>query len=303
MDALPGAVTHLEILARALVRTGTLEAAVEALDELDVLEAIEPLDRASLWVRVVAATMTARWSIVRAAANALGFTFEPGDAPIDERWEPCWVRLVRDGSTHDIAAFRTGPVTARVCSLAEIDLRCVFNDEWVFDPRPVNALPPDATDEQKAQHIWIYPAVFSARRGAHRTFVLDGARLQPDAIDAIRERLARASVELRSHEVDYTLQDPLDPGREVEGEGFVVAAPPSVSDRDLAARLAEATADLPRPLVWHSLAVAIGAVAIIAAPPARGAPYGTPPGPLPYTQHTLPNNIERLRHGGRTRLK
>jgi tetratricopeptide (TPR) repeat protein len=274
LAARPDAVTTRALLARALVRTGTVDAAREALDVLDAHEAIHPLDRPSLWQRVVAATILGRWAIARSAANAIGFEFSPGDAPIDERWELCRIRLVREESTDDLVAIRTGPVTARIHAVAEIDDRCVFGDEWVFDPRPVNALPPDATDEQKQEHLWLYPAVHPVKQGGYRSFVLEGARLDADVVDALRARLADASVELRAYEMDYTLQDPLAPEQTVPAGYFVVAAPTIVSDRDLAARLADVTRDLPRPFEWFNLAVAIGDADMIAAQRARCASYG-----------------------------
>lgn len=62
-----------------------------------------------------------------------------------------------------------------------------FDDVVVFDAQPLN--PPPANDEERKEHVFLYPCAAVLREGGRTSYAIDGAHPGVAAVDALRERL------------------------------------------------------------------------------------------------------------------
>jgi tetratricopeptide (TPR) repeat protein len=252
--ARPQAINARILYAEAARKLGDHAAALAKLDEV--------VDRVSEpgswdWDRMVSATILGEWTKVRASAKRLGISLEGDEGPIAERWELCKIRYEDDG--RDEWAARTGPVTAKVLSIARPPRAQHYHDVVVFDAKPANK-PPEAGQEK--DHVWIYPFVARIHEGGYRAFEIDGAHPGDEALDAL-EKAIRAegwSFQVLSGDAYRVHHD----GNELRGVFAVVAIPSAVDARVAHTALENATAAHEHPLVWKTLAEAIGDAALVA---------------------------------------
>ncbi len=226
-----------------------------ALAKLDEAVAIAPEAGSADWERMTAATILGAWDKVRASAARLGVELS-GDGEIDEHWSLCRLELPAPPSDVRKTYFarRTGPVTARILSMAHPAAGPqVYGDVWAFDASPQNP-PPQKGEEE--DHTFLYPAVHRLREGHYAVFELEGVHPGDEAIARLREQLqARtAAIHVLSDDEDRIA---------VEGEDLRriyarVAIPPAVPARELAAIVRDVLADVAHPLVHVALAKAVG---------------------------------------------
>lgn len=210
------------------------------------------------WDRMVAATITGAWDRVRESAARLGMQLA-GDGPIDESWELCRIRVEHpSGKRQELYAARTGPVTARLLQISRVDQPQRLFDHVVFDARPLNDPKPDDPDERP---VFDYPEVTTLARADYQAFSLDGVHPGKDALAAARQAVEalRGVFQVQSGD-RYRVTGP--DGDEHPGIFVFIAFPPQADLAAASAALSHATADLPHPLVWPSLAEAAGDTAL-----------------------------------------
>lgn len=202
------------------------------------------------WERMIAATLLDRWEELRHSAKRLEFELE-GEGPVEFRGELCGLRLEEeDGEVSQVLAQRTGPVMARVLSIAVPDKPQHCGDEFVFRPTPVNDGPQEGEDEDK--HVWIYPAIAVKRPGNRVVFGLEGVHPGEEAVNALRGALVqcRAQLVVMSNE-KYVLTSPED--EEVLGIFARVAVPQDVELAQIEQALSTAAEGWEHPVVWPEL--------------------------------------------------
>lgn len=120
-------------LAQLFHSAGDSMAALAVLDRVAARSGAGPWD---VW-RMVHGTLLDRWETVRDAAGRLGLVV-PGVAALEAEWEVVRVRIEEvDGSESVVWARRTGPVSARVLTMEGPGRVAHYQDEVVFDPRPL----------------------------------------------------------------------------------------------------------------------------------------------------------------------
>lgn len=207
------------------------------------------------WRRILIATRLDEWGAVRRSAARLGMTFTTGSGPIDEVWEPIRLRVEDAVDPDDPWALRTGPVTARVASIAPPELPCRFGDEVIFDPLPVET--PDEEPGDTPGGPYTYRQIEVRAEGGYRAFVLDARHPGDAAVEALSEAVQALGGELRDVTGDgYVVVDP-------EGDDLVFGlyarlAVPADRLRDLDALLTKTCADWPGAAVWTELLAALG---------------------------------------------
>lgn len=267
----PEAVRTRRAYTQTLIHLGE---ASEALQVLDALAVLVPDDRGDHWDRMTAATMLGDHARVRASAAALALPLSSTEGAIEEHWEECVLQL--DG--HAVRAVRTGPVTAHVRVIARPGEPSQYNDHWVFDARPCNdPLPHNATDDQREAHRWVYRGVKRLSEGGWRSFEIDGAAPSDEERARLIEALGSLGCALRGRAGEgYTLAHLHNDGQRVDGLYLCVAAPPTLDDATLHARLVALNETLALPLLWTALARQAGDEATANAHAALAKSYGVP---------------------------
>lgn len=227
----------------------------QALARLDAAVARWPEPGPHDWDRMLVATLLGRWDVVRASAARLGFKL-PGDSgPVEEEWEACRLRYTEpDGTFTEVWARRTGPVTARVHSIAMPNAPQHVGDAVVFDATPLNEGPAEGEEED---HSWLYPVVEVLRPGRYSVFALDGVGPGDAVIERMHEAMAASGARLSVRTADtYRLMTP--EGEEVPGFFALLAVPPDVNLGEVEAGLRRCAEGLPHPLLWPTLLEKLG---------------------------------------------
>jgi hypothetical protein len=227
----------------------------QALARLDAAVARWPEPGPHDWDRVLVATLLERWDVVRASAARLGFKLSGDSGPVEEAWEACRLRYTEpDGTFTEVWARRTGPVTARVVSIAMPDSTQHVGDVVAFDATPLNEGPAEGEEED---HAWLYPVVEVLRPGRYSVFALDGVGPGDEAIERMYETLAAcgARLSVRTSET-YRLTTP--EGEEVPGFFALLAVPPEADLREVEAGLRRCAEGLPHPMLWPTLLEKLG---------------------------------------------
>ncbi|MDB4942908.1 MAG: repeat protein [Labilithrix sp.] len=229
LAARPSAINARIMYAEVARRLGDHAAAVAKLDEVLELGAEPgPAD----WDRMTSAAILGDWARVRHSASRIGYQLE-GEGPIDERMGTCRIQIDEDGGT--IAwARRISPVTARIVSVAPPPRTLRYLDVVAFDATPQNA--PPATEEERAEHTFIYPYVATLSKGGYRAFEIDGVH-PGDRLQAMEEAMEGLGVTLRVlGSGDYQVG-------EERGLYAALAVPADVTDQEVCAKLEEAAGD------------------------------------------------------------
>jgi tetratricopeptide (TPR) repeat protein len=227
----------------------------QALARLDGTVARWPEPGPHDWDRMLVATLLGRWDVVRASAARLGLELSGDSGPVEEQWEACRLRYTEpDGTTTEVWARRTGPVTARVFSIAMPGAPQHVGDAVVFDATPLNEGPAEGEEEE---HSWLYPVVEVLRPGGYSVFALDGVGPGEEVIERMQEALAAygARLSVRTAET-YRLMTP--EGEEVPGFYALLAVPPEADLGEVEAGLRRCAEGLPYPLLWPTLLEKVG---------------------------------------------
>lgn len=249
--ARPGAVNARLFYAANARKLGDWPTALRLLDELVELE--QPPGSLD-WDRMVAATLVGAWDKVRHSAARLDMRLEGTDEPIDERWELCKIRVEHpSGKRQELYAARTGPVTARLIQISQLDQPQRFSDVVVFDARPLNTPP-----EGEARPVFLYAEVAPLRSAGSRAFALDGVHPGDEVVADLRARIDAAGGSLQVQSGDqYRVTSP-DDAAQHPGIYAFLAFPPDADLAAASATLSEAAGALSHPLVWPELAQAAG---------------------------------------------
>lgn len=260
----PNAINARLLHAEASRKQGDHARSLEKLDEVVArVEQAGPWD----WDRMIAATILGEWTKVRDSAKRLEMELESTEGPIEERWELCKIRYEDDG--RDEWAVRTGPVTARVITIAREDRAQHYHDIVVFDAKPANK--PPAKGEEK-NHVWIYPFVARLSEGGHRAFEIDGPHPGKEKLEALENAVRNAGFPFQVLSGDaYRVK--ID-GEDAPGLFAVLALPSDRTAADAHAVLRSATEDFVHPITWRSLAEEAGDPAASEAHAALAAGYG-----------------------------
>lgn len=164
---------------------GRQQEALALLDDLTA--ALEP--GSNDWERMVVATWLGQYDKVRESAKRLGFEFD-GEGRIDEPCGTCDLKITDDlGKEQHYRATRTGPVTARIVDLVHPSETTVFDDEWLFDPTPLNPTGPEEEDDAKSSRVHVFGGIACLSEGGYRTYDLDGISPSDAQLEALRESL------------------------------------------------------------------------------------------------------------------
>ena len=194
------------------------------------------------WSRMMAATALGDWDAVRETAAQVGMELPDGDGPVDEHVAPVRVSF---GARDVLAAIRTGPVTARVVTVARPDKEQRAGTVVLFDPYPLDA-PEDG------------PLLFRVRQvlepGAVEAWPYDAIDPGEDEWQAFLDSVAAEGWLIDSYLYPQEHQ-PEGDRRLVYG---MLAVPAPADAAAVAARLAELAEPLSEPVFWPVLLEAAG---------------------------------------------
>lgn len=261
------------LLAQREREAGELESALRRLEEA-VAKWPEPGDHD--WERVLVATLLERWPEARASAKRLGFELE-GEGPIDCVVGHCRVELAEDeGEPEILFCERTGPVTARVLSIAGPDKPQHAGDELVFVPIRIDEPPEEDSGEPPLPPI--FRALKLTRPGGFRVFALEGVSPGEALVEELRQALAEAGARMVVYsDESYRLEHPAH--GELVGFYARVAVPPQAPLPPIGALLESKCAGFAHPLAWPRLLELLGNTAAAHAQREEVAAYGVAPDP------------------------
>jgi hypothetical protein len=259
VDAFPDAMNARRMWADCAGRLGRWDEALEKRNA--VIAAAELLEKAEQdhewlardhWERAVAATVVGQWDLVRASSDYLGMEVDSTSGPIDEVWHDIIVRYP-DGA--EVYAIRTGPVTARVRTVARSGQTQRADDLVVFDPSLAGE---ESPGDEDSLHIHDHLVTLSTGGCvAYEVIVVAPERPPTEARGRIEEVAARlwflTGPDATCVRPDSELRLPV--------MAALVALPPGVSPKTVSSVLAElfgGTPDGARPALWPDLAEAAG---------------------------------------------
>lgn len=273
LEADPAALNTRRLARAAAREVGEHELAARYAAELCSL--VEPGD--DDWALLEHATRAGEWQLVRWAASRLGMTPDSdSDAvagagpevlsaePIDEVWHPMFVRPrggAADGSD-DQFAVRTGPVTARILSLAYPGMRQRRDDVVLFEPVPLEAVAAEPSPGEEPQpEEDPPPPTFSEldvlQPGRFSAWFLLGARPDDDRMTALFDRIVELDGAVRMlTPPDLMMQ--LADGRQIAGFEALIGVPQRCEPALLDSLLRAELPTWPGPLVWPMLAQLVG---------------------------------------------
>ncbi|MBL8720837.1 MAG: hypothetical protein JNL79_32920 [Myxococcales bacterium] len=254
VERVPDAKNARRLAAEAARQLGEFAVALARLDELCVLV---PEPGPHDWDRMTAATIVGDHAKVRDSAARLGLPVQPGEGPIDDDWGLCRIRFAED-EPYEPFAQRTGPVTARILQIRRPGMPQHFDDLVVFDAQPLN--PPPANDEERKEHVFLYPCAAVLREGGRTSYAIDGVHPGVAAVDALRERLRALDCPLQVAS-DETYQV----GEDGDLPGLYAFVAPASDLPTIHEALRAFSEGLAHPLVWPELASAAGDHELVAA--------------------------------------
>jgi tetratricopeptide (TPR) repeat protein len=247
--------------ARCALRLGDAVESLRLVNDLIERQESMGLDVTSdLWDSLSAATLCGEWGVVRDRAPLLGMDLIEGEGPIEEEWNVVRVAYPerdQEGDAIVCSAVRTGPVTARVISVAPPPFPVKTNDVVVFDAAPLNPRPADADDAEP----WtpVFPVVGLLRIGWMSSWIVDGAAPSDDEWSLFRDHLRAEGWGVWSLSPDdYRVVDPAVEGGELPGVFAAVAVPLGITPAEANELLRDLTATWPHSLSWLALAEAAG---------------------------------------------
>lgn len=244
------------LLAAACEQLGDFAAALEVRNRLVTIDD----DEDEHWLRLIPATVVGDWDAVRESGARLGMEFDSDSGPIEEMWS--YVKL-RFEARDIVLGIRTGPVSARVVTVAGPDETQHAGDVVVFEPSPIGET------EEGQPHLFDVVTVLD--EGPRRSYPFDGVYPGEEAFDRWIETLRDEGwiVDVRSNR-EYEL--------EVDGEtreaifGYF-AIPDGLEVTDAHARLGELTEGWEQPFGWLPLAEEAGDDGVVAEQRAQAEEY------------------------------
>lgn len=140
---------------------------------------LAPDDQASWWNLGIAATALGNWLEARRAWKACGMNPQAGDGPPDFGWGVTPVRLDPEGSGEVVWARRIDPARAQIDNIPLPTSRYGWRDIVLID---------GAIDGERIVGGRAYPVFNALTRlspSAYRTFVIELATIDPDAIASL----------------------------------------------------------------------------------------------------------------------
>jgi len=213
-----------------------------------------------LWSALVLGTAAQDWGLVRATSAELGLALSTETGEVIEPWERVRIRFADDdGVERTHVAQRTGPATATVQQVAPSVWPQHYLDRIVFEPAPLNEIPPDASEDDLTHFMYEYRVVTMVETGGHRSFMVSG--VVPDDSDEVwrawRDELHEAGFGVWSYGGWSEHFRPS--GEERSALYAAIGAPASRAPRELHELLTQSTSTWEHKPAWPELARAAGA--------------------------------------------
>jgi len=212
------------------------------------------------WDRLIATSIEKQWDLVRESAAALDIKLESQTGPVCESMGKVLIQFREQGQEPErFIAHRTGPVTALIKGIGNIEEKQRYHYEVVFDPAPLNTL--DEKDEEgyacdaEGHYYLIFPVIKITKAPAFFMFDIEGVDPGETVKTELKDALAklggvlsqRNSEEYRIHFEEHNKK------QELPGFYAYILIPEQENLECIKALLDDKTAHLQHPLIWPKL--------------------------------------------------
>ena len=252
---------HLGALRNLAWLSCKIEAYPRSIELWNMVIELDPDNLDHHWDKLIPATLANDWSNIRNACDVIGLKLEGDSGPIHQKMGGCRIRFSDDlGSGEIFYAHRTGPVTATVKGISQLDEDQRFGQELVFNPAPLNQLDQKDDDGDACDSEGFYSHLYEAYRitksAPYVCYAIDGVHPGKENVDElIRELNENDFVFDQRNNDNYVLEFHDESGQEQESAGiYAYVLIPTSADRsslhDIFSRFSIAQK---HPLIWPKL--------------------------------------------------
>ncbi len=234
-----------------------------SVERWNTLIEIEPGNAESLWYRLLPATLSKNWEVVKDSCGKIGLDINY-DKPFDQQeFGGCRIRFDNDEDIY--YARRTGPVTAEVRGICNVEQSQRYGQTVVFDPTPLNTLDQKDEDGNVCDSEGYYTSLYNSYKlvdsSSYLCFDIDGVMPNQVKYEALVSELSELGFvfEKRSSE-EYIIEYPNEEGgmNELLGLYAYVLVPSKKNMPELHQVLSRFSGQLDHPLIWPRLAESLG---------------------------------------------
>lgn len=213
------------------------------------------------WDKLIPATLNNDWQGIRNCSKVLSIKIEGETGVVHQEMGTCRIRFTGElGSGEIFHAHRTGPVSATIKAIKQLDEEQRFGQELVFNPSPLNSLDQKDSDGYACDSEGFYNHLYDAYRiiqsTPHICYAIDGVYPGKDSVEALACELDKNGFVFDQRNNDsYVLEFDDESGEPQEALGFyayVLVQPGGDINKlnDIFTRFSKAQN---HPLIWPKL--------------------------------------------------
>ena len=177
VDINPTLENILKKLATLLAESGDYKQAISYWTQL--INLAEEENSHYHWDRLISATMLEDWESVRESSEVLDIELESKQGPVVENFGQIRIQVIdSEGGKVNLLATRTGPVSAKIYGMRELEEEQFFGDEIVFEPIPLNQMDSKDDDgndcDSEGYYTYLYPIFKTKNKSDSFIFDFDG---------------------------------------------------------------------------------------------------------------------------------
>jgi len=214
------------------------------------------------WDQLLPATLIKDWESVRTACEKIGIKLDSDSGVVDEDLGSCRIQFNGDlGSGEVFAAQRTGPVSARIKGINNIDSPQRYGQEIVFLPSPLNTL--DQKDDEgfmcdiEGYYSYLYEGYrLIENTSPYLCYSIDGIHPPKEQLELLVQNLIERGFVFKQRSNDeYQIEYELDNDKTnlVLGLYAYILIPDQKYKEQLHGVLSEFSKSQEHPLIWPKL--------------------------------------------------
>lgn len=252
---------HHAALLRLAWLHSDIEQYAESVEWWNRLIELDPSNESHHWDRLIPATLHADWLRVRQSSEVIGISLEGDEGVVKQKMGSCRIRFDDEQSSSEtFYAQRTGPVSATIMGISNLDEPQRYGQELVFSPVALNKLDQQDSEGYDCDSEGYYNHLYQCYRiiesAPYDCYALDGVHPGDEHVALLVAELEKNNFvfDQRSNE-KYRLEFEDDSGKNQDELGFYayVLLPPNGSKTALHEVFERFSQTQKHPFVWPKL--------------------------------------------------